>query len=286
MKTDEQTGVTALETSWIDSGAARAYFAPSRGGILTRFAVGGRELLYLDDATLLDPTKNVRGGSPVLFPSPGPLAGDRFEWHGKKGAMKQHGVARNMLWKAVETTTHAVTLRAEADAATLAQFPFRFVLAYRYALAGARLRIDQRIENAGDEPMPFAAGFHPYFAVADADKPRTRIPTGATRAWDNVDKKEVALTAPIALAAAEVDLHLVDHGRSEASLELVGGDRIVVRGSAEYRRWVVWTLAGKDFVCLEPWTAAANALNTGASLLVVPPRSHVALFVEIELVAR
>ena len=41
------------------------------GGIVTRFAAFGRELLYLDRKTFADPAANVRGGNPVLFPSPG-----------------------------------------------------------------------------------------------------------------------------------------------------------------------------------------------------------------------
>jgi galactose mutarotase-like enzyme len=286
---------TALETVTIDDGHARAHFAPGRGGILTRLSVEGRALLYLDESTLLDPSKSVRGGNPVLFPSPGPLAEGRFEWRGKRGAMKQHGVARSMAWSVDAASREAVTLRAAAaapatdDDTARAEFPWRFVLTFRYALAGGRLRIDQRIENAGDAPMPFAVGFHPYFAVRDADKPKTRIPTTATRAWDNVAKTEIALAAASAaldLAKPEVDLHLVDHGRADAALELADGQRIVVRGSPEYRRWVVWTLAGKDFVCLEPWTAAANALNTGESLLVVEPGAARELFVEIALETR
>jgi len=54
---------------------ARVLLSPARGGIVTRFSVGGRPVLFLDDATLADETKNIRGGVPVLFPSPGPLAG-------------------------------------------------------------------------------------------------------------------------------------------------------------------------------------------------------------------
>jgi galactose mutarotase-like enzyme len=30
-------------------------------------------------------------------------------------------------------------------------------------------------------------------------------------------------------------------------------------------------LAGKDFVCLEPWTAPGNALNTGERLFTLRP---------------
>jgi galactose mutarotase-like enzyme len=230
----------------LQDGASRVEIVPERGGLVTRFRVGDRPVLHLDEATLADPTKNVRGGVPVLFPSPGPL-------------------------------------ELRDDDATRAQFPWRFALAYRYALDGARLRIEQHIENRDAAPMPYAAGFHPYFFVRDADKSRARVPTTATRAWDNVQKREIALAGPIDLTQREVDLHLVDHGASEATLELGDGARVVVSGSEPYRRWVIWTLAGKDFVCLEPWTAPANALNTRDHLRVLAPGASDELFVEIAL---
>jgi galactose mutarotase-like enzyme len=45
---------------------------------------------------------------------------------------------------------------------------------------------------------------------------------------------------------------------------------------------VVWTLAGRDFVCLEPWTCPADALNSGASLLELAPGGKRSLSVELE----
>lgn len=263
-------------------GSSVVEIAPQRGGMVTRFAVGERELFYLDEATLRDPTKNVRGGNPVLFPSPGPLANERFTWGGRSGSMKQHGFARNRPWTVVEASARATTLELRSDDVSHAQFPWDFVLRFRHELSGARLRITQRIENIGDAPMPFAAGFHPYFLVRDADKAKTTIPTGATRAFDNVTKEEVDVAGPIDLRQKEVDLHLFDHGTSEARFDFEGGARVIVRGSPEYRRWVIWTLAGKDFVCLEPWTAGADALNREGDVLVVGPRETKELFVEIE----
>jgi galactose mutarotase-like enzyme len=273
---------SALEAVVLSSGASRAYVAPSRGGILTRLFVDGRPVLYLDEATLLDPTKNVRGGVPVLFPSPGRLAGDRFATRGKTGAMGQHGVARGLPWEVARRTESEVELRLSSTDATLAAYPWRFVLTYRYRLRGAGVRIEQRFETEDDE-MPFSAGFHPYFQVPTADKARARIVTPATRAFDNVTKREIDLTGPIDLTAKEVDLHLVDHGSSEAVLELGDGYRVEVKASSAFSRWVVWTLEGRDFVCLEPWTAPANALNTGADLLVARRDEPVDLFCDIAL---
>lgn len=134
-------------------GDAVVEIAAERGGMVTRFAVGPREVLYLDEATLRDPTKNVRGGNPVLFPSPGPLANERFTWGVRSGSMKQHGFARNRPWRVTESDARSAILELASDDVTRAQFPWDFTLRYRHVLAGARLRIEQRIENRSDDSI-------------------------------------------------------------------------------------------------------------------------------------
>lgn len=269
-----------------DAAGSAASIVPARGAIATSFRVGDRELLYLDDATLRDPTKNVRGGVPVLFPSPGRLTGDRFARAGRSGAMKQHGFARDLVWTVHDvTTTDAAraTLAIASTPATLAAYPWSFRATLTFSLAGARLRIDARIENTSDATMPFAFGLHPYFRVAD--KSRARIATRATRAFDNV-KKAIVPFFGFELTAGEVDLHLLDHGSTESELAWGDGARLALRASTEHTRWVVWSLPGKDFVCVEPWTAPADALNTGESLIELAPGEARSLWVEMEHLPR
>jgi galactose mutarotase-like enzyme len=88
--------------------------------------------------------------------------------------------------------------------------------------------------------------------------------------------------AAIDLTQKEVDLHLVDHTSNSATLDR-GDGRVVVSADAEFRRWVVWTLAGKDFVCLEPWTAGADALNTGEGLIELAPGASKTLTMTLSL---
>jgi galactose mutarotase-like enzyme len=265
-----------------DAAHARVVIAPTRGGMVTRFDVGSRPVLFLDEASLVDETKNVRGGIPVLFPSPGPLASDRFTWQGRSGSMKQHGFARQRAWSVKSKSTKEIILELVSNDATRAMYPWDFVASIRYALRGAKLTIATTIANRSSDPMPFALGFHPYFFVADGDKARARVPTRATRAWDNVTKTKVDVAGPIDLTRKEVDLHLFDHGSARATLER-GADTVVLSGDPEIRRWVIWTLAGKDFVCLEPWTAPADALNTGEDLLVLDPGAERTVTFTIEL---
>lgn len=267
--------------------SSRVEISPLRGALVTSFRVGERDLLYLDEATLKDPAKSVRGGIPVLFPSPGKLADDTWRNGQRRFSMKQHGFARNLPWSVDRGETKGpgtarITLILSSTPATLAQFPWPFQARLTFALSGRALRITSRVQNNGTSDMSFGVGYHPYFAVED--KARTRIDTHASQAFDNVSKKVVPF-AGFDLTAAEVDLHLLDHGSTESALHLADGARIEVRGSKEFQRWVVWTLSGKPFVCLEPWTCPGNALNTGENLTVLAPGASQKSWVEIALVA-
>jgi len=263
----------------LSDGDAVVEIEPERGGLVTRFDVGARRVLFMDEATLRDPTKNVRGGVPVLFPTPGKLAGDAWSYAGHSGSLKQHGFARNLSWRVVDAGRTTATIMLDANDATRAAFPWDFSVEMTFLLNGRSLRLDHRVSNTGATAMPFGFGFHPYFFVADADKPRVRIATAATRAFDNVTKQTVA--AKIDLTRDEVDLHLLDHGATESTLATPAGD-VRLRGSAEYTHWVVWTLGGKDFVCLEPWTCPGNALNTGERLITLAPMETRAMWLEFE----
>jgi galactose mutarotase-like enzyme len=267
----------------LEDGAGRVELSPTRGALVTSFRVGGRELLYLDESTLHDATKSVRGGVPVLFPSPGKLVDDSVELRGKRFTMKQHGFARNLPWSVGGSSTDgaaSVTLALESKQATLSQYPWAFRATLSFALSAATLRITSRVWNDDTAEMPYGVGYHPYFAVAD--KAGARIDTRATKAFDNVTKTTGPFTA-FDLTAPEVDVHLIDHGGTASALHLSDGARIDVRGSAEFTRWVVWTVTGKPFVCLEPWTCPGNALNTGESLIRVAPGASHESWIEVGL---
>jgi len=260
--------------------AAEVEIVADRGGLVSRFAIAGAPVLFLDDATLRDRTKNVRGGVPVLFPTPGKLAGDAWRCGDASGALPQHWFARNEAWRVAKASAEATEL-ALAWPGDPARWPWPCELAIRFALSGRTLRMDHRVTNNATTAMPFGLGFHPYFAIADGDKARARVVTTATRAFDNATKRDVAITAPIDLTAKEVDLHLLDHGNASCTFELPGRT-IALRGSPEFTHWVVWTLAGKDFVCVEPWTCPGNALNTGDRVITLEPGASRALWLEIE----
>jgi galactose mutarotase-like enzyme len=269
-----------LLTLTLPGSDTQVVIAPFRGAIATSLRIKGRELLYLDESTFLDLSKNVRGGIPILFPTPGKLEGDHWQWGGRQGAMKQHGFARNCAWSVMAKDEAAATLTLQSDADTLAQYPWAFEIVLRFELGESSLRITTRVCNEGNEVMPFALGFHPYFKTND--KSRARIESRATQAFNNVTRTTGPFTG-FDLTAPEVDVHLIDHPEHHLSLELGDGATIDVSASPDYKRWIVWTLRGKDFVCVEPWTAPGNALNAAEDLIVLPAGGEHESWMEIAL---
>ena len=248
-----------------DATGARVEIAPERGGMVTAWRARGRDCLFLDESTFLDPTKSVRGGIPVLFPIAGKLPGDRAVVDGRACALAQHGFARREAWRVVDAGT-SVTLGLASTPATREAFPFEFDLRVSYALRGDSLIATATIANPGDVPLPLHLGFHPYLRCADASKRAARIEVNAEQALDN-RTGTVAPLGAIDLTAAELDLHALDPRGGSARLRADGASVRLDYGL--FRHVVIWTLGGRDFVCLEPWTAPPGALATGQGLMRV-----------------
>lgn len=259
------------------------HIAPARGGLIKRFHVRGRDILYLDDATYQDKQKNVRGGIPLLFPSPGRLRDDEFAVDGAKGRQSQHGFLRNKDFRVAEFDADEGAVRLMTEWSRSVTFPWAGKITMRVLLRDALLRIEMMITNRDDTPMPFAFGFHPYFAVPDAQKSLFSVKHHAEQGFDNVQKRTVKVNKNIDFAQEELDLHLLDHPSSSMSMFMKDKLLATIRGCEDFAVWVLWSKRGKDYVCVEPWTAPADALNTGERLLRIPKDASRKLWMEIEV---
>jgi galactose mutarotase-like enzyme len=275
-------GLGGLETYVLADEKARVEVIPSRGALVTRMNVAGDELLYLDESTVVDLSKNVRGGIPVLFPTAGKLPGDTYPAGRQSYTMPQHGFARRLPWVVRQEEKDLLVVGLKSSEETLKQFPWRFDAQLTFSLDGPQLTLDFDVENQDTQPLPVHLGFHPYFSVPQGSKAAASVATDATRGWDNRMGKVVPFTG-LDLTAPEVDLHLLDHSKAGTTLHRGLGRRPVkLSWSIEFQRLVVWTLQGKDFVCVEPWTASAGALATGEGLIHVAPGERFSLVFEIE----
>lgn len=245
---------------------------PERGGIVTSWKVDNQEILYLDVDRFAQPELSIRGGIPILFPICGNLPENTYTHQNKTYTLKQHGFARDLPWQVSEQITDddSITLTFSSSEKTRASYPFDFQVSFTYRLRGNSLSIHQQYTNYSSEAMPFATGLHPYFSVADKNRLRFEIP--ATQFWDHK-----ALRTKPYFGSFDFELDEIDVGFKELSalsataIDLDRQLRLTLSYDKNYTTVVFWTVKGKDYYCLEPWTAPRNAINTGEHLLAIAP---------------
>jgi galactose mutarotase-like enzyme len=242
---------------------------PERGGLLSGWRCNGHELLYLDEVRFADPALSVRGGMPVLFPICGNLPADQLPLPQGSFTVKQHGFARDLPWELEELGAgDGVRLSLSESPISLAMFPFPFRLQLELRPEPAALAITVVVHNSGSQPLPFAFGLHPYFAVSSlAAAALEGLPE---RCFDH-GTMAAALTAPLLeqlergvdlLAEPRGPVRLLD-SQAQVALEL--------QAEAPFDLAVVWSDPPRSMVCLEPWTAPRGALVSGERRLVVEP---------------
>jgi galactose mutarotase-like enzyme len=246
---------------------------PERGGIATRWQVQDHAIFYLDEERFTHPELTVRGGIPILFPICGNLPNDTYTHNQQTYTLKQHGFARNLPWQVAEQSTDdaaSLTLTLSSNGQTLAAYPFEFQLTFTYQLRGTTLLLKQRYSNHSDTPMPFSAGFHPYFWVGDKSSLQVALP--ASQFYDQANKTQGTFTNRFDFELGEIDAALRPlTGNTATVTDLARQLAITMTWEPSFTTIVFWTVKGKDFYCLEPWTAPRGALITGEDLLHVAP---------------
>ncbi len=124
--------------------------------------------------------------------------------------------------------------------------------------------------------MPFSAGFHPYFTVEDKQKLEIDIP--GTEYFSNVTKSKVAYSGSFDFELDEIDAAFTKVSKNSTSFSDHGNasfadrdKKVIIEYPDFFSTIVFWTVKGKDFICLEPWSAPRNALNTGEKLIYIKP---------------
>jgi galactose mutarotase-like enzyme len=257
-----------LEELTLEHADVTARIAPARGALVTALGVAGRDILFMDRSTLLDPSKSVRGGIPLLFPFAGRLDGDRLVHAGT--TMKQHGFARNKAWTAVEQRPGFIRLALADDAATRAVYPHAFRVEQAVTVLPRGLQLDLLMRNTGTTPMPVAPGWHPYFPCLSAAKPRVR-PHG-------VAGLDPARFTP----EAEFDFGVTAPLSGRVAFDIPGLGRLQLSFSPELRFLQCWGLPGRDFICLEPFRGPNNTINTPARLELAPGEART-VWMRVEL---
>jgi galactose mutarotase-like enzyme len=128
--------------------------------------------------------------------------------------------------------------------------------------------------------MPFSTGLHPYFFTSDKSQLEFEIP--ASEYQDQITKEVHPFSGSFDLSRDEIDVAFGQLNEKSTSATDTGRQvKITLSYSDLYATVVFWTVKGKDYYCLEPWSAPRNALNTGEHLTELAPGASCEAFVRL-----
>ena len=231
----------------------------------------------------------MRGGNPILFPFVARhfVDGKNELWRDRDGVvrpMPQHGFARDAAFtEAGDEGESAVRLRISDTAATRAFYPFGFLFDVVVTLqGGSRLEVALETTNRGDEPLPYYAGHHFYFAIPHDERAgwNLHLPCAAwgRQAPDGSIQRETAEAEDLSLGdPALIDRFQIGPRESRVTLlHRATGRRLVLElqpaSSVPWYAVTTWSQAPEaDFYCVEPWLGLPNAIHHGEGLRFVGP---------------
>jgi len=233
--------------------------------LVSHFQVEAWQVLYRPQET-----GNVkRWGLPLMIPNFSRLKDGIFLEKGT--SLPIHGFGRNLPWSLSESETTETTLSMQLQSSdvTRPMYPYEFTFTAQIEAGQGTLTYTLIMENRGDEPMPIAPGFHPYFTLVQAEKARlvTDGPPGFS--VQDFDWVEHIPDNPYPFP------HTVTFRfPSQGTLHI---EELPQQAQFSLHNMQVWseppTKPDHAFVCFEPTVGSEDALNRPADRLTVQPHS-------------
>lgn len=262
-------------------------FVPERGGIITSLILNGKEIMYFDRDLFEKDTTIRAGGFPILFPICGRLNEGGYSINKKVHMMPTHGFARQLPWKVnkIDLEKGKVILNLTGNKETMKYYPFDFELEFSYTLTKNEFLIEQKYINNSDTDMPFYAGFHPFFSVGDKSGLEFSINAENYYFYENGEEKKGKYRGKIDFNSPVDFVFILDeHYGNEYSMYERTKDQILkISTSENFKFMVMWTVEGKDFVCLEPWMASPDSMNTKRDLKTIKPGRTIESWIKLAI---
>ncbi|MGA2693489.1 MAG: aldose epimerase [Opitutaceae bacterium] len=262
-----------------------------------------RDVILWPELKSLEAFHKTRGGNPILFPFCA-RSFDKGEigfWRDARGVrrpMPTHGVARQGAFRTTRIDAGGFEALFVPDDEARMCYPFQYEFRVEYRFAALGLTCNMVLENLGDEPLPWSAGHHFYFAVpwgegAARGDYLIRIPADQRLRQDasghlvdgpklgpleRMDNPDLVDTFHTRLRGPEVVFG--EKGLPGDVVVRLGSDSMPPAGSA----FVTWTQSDDSpFYCVEPWMGPANAPEHKTGLHLVAPGARETFSVSVAI---
>lgn len=224
----------------------------------------------------------------------------QYECGGRVYPIPLHGFARLMPWEigpcGADADSAWVTCTLASSPVTRKQYPFDFKLTVTHRLLkGAIVSLYEVAAGSNPGAMPFCIGNHIAFRVPFTGKGAyedctIRTPGNRRHLLTSIGllsgrTRRINVTKPVPLNEEIYDdVFVMGYRRRTAWAELCDPNALTVRISQSEKlvggrflsrendlAFVFWGRPEYNHICPEPWMGVPNALNSGKSLLRLPP---------------
>ena len=241
------------------------------------------------------------GRGQVLAPWPNRLAEGKYSFRGRTARAPLdepelnnaiHGLVRWLPWKITPIDSSAVScaLRLAPQPA----YPWWLQLEIVYSVEAHLLTVQTTAENIGNDPAPFALGFHPYLCAGPNGLDGASLSLSARERLVLDERKLPVASEPVSgtklaglatgiplrglhLDDALTDITLDNDGRWRARFTPTGERPVVVFADTAFTHAMCFTgdslapVQRRAALAIEPMTAPPNALATGEGVIELAP---------------
>lgn len=246
-----------------------------KGAELVSFNDGFREVIWQGDE------RYWTSHAPILFPVCGGFKDDCYILDGVKYIMPKHGYVRKVDFSLVESNENSVTFVLSDDKTSKEGFPFEFNLFVKYTLTD-KLEIEYKVVNKGKDTMYFTIGAHEGYAL-EHDFSEYSIDFEAEE-----DLKSMTLFGNL------IGDEYLDLGKSEElklNYDFFAVDALVFKdikskkftlkhkevgeiasicADDSFKHLLLWTKPGAQYICIEPWVALPDKLDSNQNIVEKP----------------
>lgn len=229
---------------------SEASFCGERGGVITSLKLKGKEILYFDEDTFKNKNEAVRGGIPILFPNAGGL-----EENSIYPNLKRHGFARDKEWQFENGEfSFRETLLSGNETKKVYPYDFQLSIIGEFEEDGS-FTLKQEVKNMEKEKdMPISMGLHPYFNVPNIKKGYIKFDFLGGR---KIEEQIIVWESGGTVYATNPKINDPD---IDIKVDIPEMGTIIITMPNSYQNLWVWSMPGKDFVCIEPMMRGPNGL--------------------------
>lgn len=252
-----------------------------------------KETLYFKDAFLNYAEHQKLAGTPLMHPWANRLDGDKIFNQQQQFSSEQNAVIyrdgnqlplhglllKSNQWKIInlvasEQEAFCTAKLSFDDDVLVSIFPFKHDISITIKLKHQSIFYEVHVENKSEQAMPICFGFHPYFLIENSQQTQLQVPAAEIALVDDkmiptqhfVDKTSLF---PFRGDVLNIDNQQLDHAfvhhNQQKKYKLITEQYTVEFSLDEHYKVVQIYYPNseqKPYICIEPMTALADALNT------------------------